>query len=75
MALGGPRFAKQPLESVDDRSFAGRLQGLAKEQKARGVIGDGERIAMTAVAKLELALEIGAPQVIWRLSGRKGGSA
>jgi hypothetical protein len=28
------------------------------------MVGDGQRIAVSAVAELELALEIGAPQVI-----------
>ena len=30
------------------------------------MVGDGQRIAVPAVAELELALEIGAPQVIGR---------
>src|SRR4029077_15915105 len=44
--------------------FAGRLQGFAKKQEARGVVGDGQRIAVPPVAELELSLEVGAPQVI-----------
>ena len=28
------------------------------------MVGDGERIAIAAVAELELALEVGAPQVV-----------
>ena len=30
------------------------------------MVGDGERIAVASVAELELALEVGAPQVIGR---------
>ncbi len=57
-------LAKEPLEGGDGGVLAGRLQGLAKKQKARRMIGDGEGIAISAVAKLELAFEIGAPEVV-----------
>jgi hypothetical protein len=57
-------FLEEPLEGGDGRILAGRFQGLAKKQKARGVVGDGERIAIAAVAEPELALEIGAPKLV-----------
>ena len=38
------------------------IQRLLAE--AGGVIGDGERIAVLAVAELELALEVGAPKIV-----------
>ena len=30
------------------------------------MVGDGERVAVAAVAELELALEVGAPQIVGR---------
>ena len=34
---------------------------------ARGMVGDGQRIAVASVAELELALEVGAPKRVGRL--------
>jgi hypothetical protein len=34
--------------------LAGGLEGFAQEQEARGVVGDGERIAIAAVAERNL---------------------
>src|SRR3954469_15932022 len=44
--------------------FAGRLQSFAQEQETRGMVCDGQRVAVPPVAELELAFEVGAPQVI-----------
>ena len=44
---------------------------MAREQVARVLIGDGERIAVQAVAGAELALEVRRLQVVWR-AGRDG---
>jgi len=30
------------------------------------MIGDGQRVAVAPVAELELTLEVGAPQIVWR---------
>jgi hypothetical protein len=60
MACGRPRS----LEGGDGEVFACRIKGFAQKREARGMVGDGQRIAVSAVAELELALEIGAPQVI-----------
>src|SRR6202022_1829635 len=38
----------------------------AQQQEARGMVGDGQRIAVATVAELELALEVGAPQLVGR---------
>lgn len=64
--LGQAAVAEQPLERRDGRVLAGGLQGFAQQQEPGGVIGYRERIAIAAVAKLELALEVRAPQVIRR---------
>jgi hypothetical protein len=47
-------FAKEPLESRDGSVLSGRLQGFAQEQEARGMVGDGEGIAISAAAKPRL---------------------
>jgi len=41
----------------------GRIACFAKQEKARGAIGDGEGIAIDTIAEAELALIVGAPQV------------
>ena len=35
------------------------------------MVGDGQRIAVSAIAELELALEIGAPQIIGKRTLRQ----
>src|ERR1700738_753316 len=57
-------LGKQLLEGGKCEVFAGGLEGLTQQQEARSVIPEGERIAIMPVAELELALEVGAPQVI-----------
>ena len=52
------------LEGGDGEVLAGRLERFAQQQEARGVVGDGQRVAVSAVAELELALEVGAPEVV-----------
>ena len=64
MACGRPRSRNSCSKAVTASVFAGRFEGLAQEQEARGMVGDGERIAVAAVAELELALEVGAPEII-----------
>ena len=66
MAAGRPRSREQPLEGGEGELFARRFQSLAQQQIARGVIGDGERVAIAPVAELELALEVGAPEIVGR---------
>jgi nucleoside-diphosphate-sugar epimerase len=56
-------FLEQLLEGRDGQLFAGRLQRLAQQEVSRGVVGDGQRIAVLCVAEPELAFKIGAPQV------------
>ena len=35
------------------------------------MVGDGQGVAVVAVAELELALEVGAPQLVRRATGRQ----
>ena len=74
---GQAALLEQAVERGDDRILARRLQRLAHQQIARDLIGDGERIAPAAVAEAELALEVGAPQIVGRhglRQGRAGGA-
>jgi len=59
-------FLEQTLEGGEGKFLTGRIECFAKEEKARGLIGDGEGIAIGMVAAAELALVVGAPQVIGR---------
>ena len=68
MASGRPRSRNSRSKAVQGGVFAGRIERFAQQQEARGMVGDGQRVAVPAVAELELALEVGAPQII-------GGSA
>ena len=59
-------FAEELLEGGDGEVLAGQFKGFADQNKARGVVGDGQRIAVPPIAELELALEVGAPEVVGR---------
>src|SRR5690242_1848399 len=59
-----PAFMEQALEDGNGRVFAGRIQRLAKQQEARGMIADRQGKAVAAIAEFELALEVGAPEII-----------
>ena len=51
---------------------------LGQEQVSRGVIGDGEGIAIASITELELAFEVGALQFVGGQSARErrsGGAA
>src|SRR5688500_14029414 len=65
-ADGGGQAAlpEEALEGGDRRLLTGGVERLAHEQEAGGVVGDGERIAVAAIAEPELALEVGAPQIV-----------
>ena len=59
-------FLEELLEGGDGGVLAGRFQRLTKQKIARGVVGDGEGIAIAPVAELEFALEVGAPEIVGR---------
>ena len=61
---GQATFAKKPLKYSESVVFPGRRKRLTSEEKAAGVIGDGERIAVVMIPQQELALVIGAPRLI-----------
>src|SRR6266568_1109669 len=52
---------KQALKGGKSKSFTGRFEGFTEEEIARGVIRDGQRVAVFFVAQQELAFVIGAP--------------
>ena len=69
----GPRQAKLLEDALKHREsidFLGRMQGFAGHEIAAGEVGDGQRIAISAVGKHELALVVGTPQLI-RLDGSR----
>jgi len=57
-------FGKHPREGIEDAAFTGRLEGLAAQEIARCLVGDRQGVTISAVAQLELALEVGAPQIV-----------
>jgi hypothetical protein len=63
MAAGKPRSRNKCSKAAMVGVFAHRRERLAEQQIARGVIGDGERVAVLAVAQPELTFEIGAPEI------------
>ena len=71
-ALGEPELVKQPREHRFGLVYRGRVQRLAAQQIAAEAIGDGQGIAVPAVAGFELAFEVGAPGVIGREDLRGG---
>src|SRR6267154_5146759 len=60
------------LKGRKSKSLTGRFQSFTQEQIARGVIGDGQRVAVFLVAQPEFAFVIGAPQLVGFLSQRQG---
>ena len=49
-----------------------RFHGFAQQQIARGMIGDRQRVTVALVGQHELALVIGAPQIVGAQPLRKG---
>ena len=63
-------FFKEPLKHGKGQVFAGGGQRLAGQQITAGMIGNGQRVAVLAIAQQELALVIRAPQFIGMLAER-----
>jgi hypothetical protein len=59
---------KKPFKHGESVVFFGGREGFTGEQKTAGVIGDGQRITVLPIAQQELALVIGAPQLIGGLA-------
>ena len=66
-------LAEQMLEGGNGGILADRVERLAQQQIAGGVVGDGERVAVLGVAEPELAFEIGTPEIVGRRPGGKAG--
>src|SRR4029078_1559153 len=60
-SCGQATLAKQTFKCGASELFACGFQRLTQQQVTRSVVGDGERITVSAVAELELAFKIGAP--------------
>ena len=58
-----PVLAEEALENGPDAHALGRQQPVTGQQVARGLVGDGERIAVDAIAGPEVALEVCRPMV------------
>jgi hypothetical protein len=64
VAFGRPGLFKEAIEGgTGADGFDGGLV-VADQDEAAGLVGDGERIALAAVAQCECALEIRAPEVV-----------
>jgi hypothetical protein len=63
--LGQTTLLEELLDGSDGKVLTGRFKDFAEQEKARGVVGDSQRKALPVIAELELALEIGAPEVVW----------
>ena len=61
---GQTTFFKKPLKYGKSIIFFGGRERLAGQEKTAGVIGDRQRIAVVMIPQQELALVIGAPQLI-----------
>ena len=71
---GQAELLESVLEDGERRVLAGAGERLAGEQVATDEVGDGERVAVAMVGEHELALEVGAPELV-RLAGPGEGCA
>jgi hypothetical protein len=75
-AVGQTTLSEKALKGLESKLFAIGFQRFTQQQKPGGVIGDGQGVAITFVAELELALVIGRPtgyQSAWNLDGFTNG--
>src|SRR5581483_3202202 len=63
--LGQTPFFEKTLKSGESEDFPIGLQGLTEQQITGSMVGHGERITVAFIAELELALVVGAPQMVW----------
>lgn len=61
---GQAAFVEQALKGGKGEIFAIGFQRFTQEQKARGVVGDGQGITIPSIVKLKLSLVIGAPEIV-----------
>ena len=69
-----PVLAKQPIEDGAHALAFGGEQAVARQQIARVLIGDRQGIAVDRVARAEVALEVGRPEIVGP-GGRRGDDA
>jgi hypothetical protein len=55
---------EEALESGHCDLLAGGVEGFAHEQEGGGLVCDRKGVAVSAVTEFELALEVGAPQIV-----------
>ncbi len=65
---GRPRSLKSLSNTVKSIIFFGGGESLAGQEKTAGVIGDRQRIAVVMISQQELAVVIGARQLIGLLA-------
>jgi len=62
--FGQAVFAKESLEDGDGVLSSGVAERLTADEIATREVDDGERIAVAAIGEHELALVVGAPEVV-----------
>src|SRR5215469_9286951 len=71
IACGRPRSRKSCSKAVKAGASRTEVSASHIRRLARSMVGDGERVAILAIAELELALEVGAPQFVGCLALRQ----
>jgi len=61
---GQTAFVEEAFKGGKGELFAVGFQRFAQQQVARGIVGDRQRITIPFIVELELALVIGAPEVV-----------
>ena len=64
MALGQAELLEYPLEYAEGEGLPGAGQCFAAQQLAASEVGDGQRVAIAPIGEHELALVVGAPQIV-----------
>ena len=65
---GKTALFKKLLKYSESVVFPGRRKSLTSEEKATGVVRDGERVAVLVISEQELTFVIGAPQLVGLLA-------
>src|SRR6202790_4508678 len=68
MWAGRPTLFKKALKDSKSVVFFGGRERLAGQQISAGMIGDGQGVAVAMISQQELALVIGAPELIGTLA-------
>jgi hypothetical protein len=65
---------EQALKGGKGEPFLVGIHGSTEQQKAGGMIGNRQRIAVALAGQRELAFAVGAPQAVWAQAGRQRGA-